>query len=338
MKVKASWLVSGILLFPVMSGSAGFIANSQHSDFMWGLVAYHMPFPSYTLYSDDFQRIAENDVEWLNMDFAWKLIEPENDVYNFSYYDFVVNEANRNGLGIVARVGNGLNGERATAPEWTKTLSEDEYVVEVSEYAREVVNRYKDSIHKYAIEAEANLYGLHELVGWRVGDWNDEKVFKIWKGLSQAIRSIDPSAKIILSLSTSSDWESWLQRALREVDFDTIGIQPYPCFFFPDPQRAENTAGDIATAQSYGKDVVVLETGYHTYLRTEENQARYIEVMSRAAFRAGAKGVFFYEYLDSPEEPQRQERHFGLLKNNREPKMAWKRYGEVIRVQSNIDG
>ena len=305
--------------------------GSQDSDFMWGLVAYHIPFECYTLRSADFRRIAENDVEWLSVDFAWILIEPKNDAYNFSYYDFVVEEANRSGLGIVAKIGNGYNGERATAPEWTKTLGEDEYVAEVSEYAKKVVNRYKDSIHKYSIENEANIYDLHKLVDWRVGDWSDEKVVKIWKGLSQAIRSVDPTAEIILSLSISGDWENWLQRALSEVDFDTVGIQPYPCILCPDPGRAEDAAEDITTTQSYGKDVVVLETGYHTYRRTEKNQARYIEIMSRTTFEAGAKGVFFYEYLDGHDEPQRQERHFGLLENNREPKIAWTRYGEVIR-------
>ena len=339
--MKQKTLTLAICLLFALTGLSGLKVRSQTEvnfneewagdGFMWGLVAYHIPFNCYELRSEDFRIIADNGIEWLSVDFAWRLIEPRDEVYDFSCYDFIVSEANRNGLKIIAKIGNGYNGNRPVVPDWTKDLSTERYVEEISEYTKKVVRRYKGSIYKYSIENEPNEIKGHVRNGWRVGEWNEEKVFEILKGLSRSVRSSDPRAEIILSVGTcSSGWETWLRKAVSKVDFDVIGIQPYPCIFLPNPYLARNVANDIRIARGYGKDVIVLETGYHTYLRSQQNQARYIEEISRVALNAGAKGVFFYEYLDGPDEPLESEKQFGLLKNNREPKLAWLKYGEVI--------
>jgi hypothetical protein len=312
-----------------------FVPSNADNNFMFGLVAYHIPFESYTLYAEDLGRIAENGIEWLSVDFAWGLIEPSNGQWDFSYYDFVVQEAEKNGLSIVAKVGNGYNGNRPVVPEWTKELSDDRYYSEIAEYAREVVERYAGRISIYAIENEANIYWIHKTSGWREGKWNREKVFNIWENLSKAVRETDAEADIVLSLSPSLNWKDWLDEALGRVYFDVIGIQPYPCLLNSDPELASNTADTIREAKSYGKEVIVLETGYHTGGRSEEDQAIYIEKMCDACINAGALGVFFYEYLDGPEEREGQEQHFGLVGNDgtlesRVPKPAWYAYGQYI--------
>ena len=83
--------------------------------------------------------------------------------------------------------------------------------------------------------------------------------------------------------------------------------------------------------RSFGKEVIFLETGYHTYFRSESNQAQYVENACRAAKGAGASGIFFYEYLENSEGPSGSERRLGLVQNNRAPKPAWERYASVIR-------
>jgi len=66
--------------------------------------------------------------------------------------------------------------------------------------------------------------------------------------------------------------------------------------------------------------------------------------MASLCWQEGAKGIFFYEYLDGPEEPnldilgeenRGQEQCFGLVHNDgskesRLPKPAWHAYGKVI--------
>lgn len=310
----------------------GGVAGAASDDFKFGIVAYHNPLESYKLNAEDFVRMAENGIGWISVDFAWRDIEQERGSYDFSYYDFVVEEAQRNGLQIVAKVGNGYNGNRPVVPDWTNELGEDEYNVALSAYAEAVAGRYRDVLEYYALENEANVAENHVQNGWRVGDWSEAKVARILKTLEQSIRAKDPEAKLVLSVSTcnAGDWVGWIERRAGEIGFDVIGPQAYPCIISSNPDKAYDIANDVDSVRSFGREVMFLETGYHTYFRSESNQAQYVENACRAAKEAGASGIFFYEYLENSEEPSGSERRFGLLHEDREPKPAWERYGSVI--------
>ncbi len=86
------------------------------AQFKFGIVAYHIPFDSYKLVEEDFDRIAENGIEWVSVDFAWRDIEMEKGVYDFSYFDFVVGSAEARNIKILAKVGNGYNGAGVARP------------------------------------------------------------------------------------------------------------------------------------------------------------------------------------------------------------------------------
>jgi len=310
----------------------GGVAGAASDDFKFGIVAYHNPLESYKLNAEDFVRMAENGIGWISVDFAWRDIEQERGSYDFSYYDFVVEEAQRNGLQIVAKVGNGYNGNRPVVPDWTNELGEDEYNVALSAYAEAVAGRYRDVLEYYALENEANVAENHVQNGWRVGEWSEARVARILKTLEQSIRAKDPEAKLVLSVSTcnAGDWVGWIERRAGEIGFDVIGPQAYPCIISSNPDKAYDIANDVDSVRSFGREVMFLETGYHTYFRSESNQAQYVENACRAAKEAGASGIFFYEYLENSEEPSGSERRFGLLHEDREPKPAWERYGSVI--------
>jgi len=306
------------------------------AEFRFGLVAYHVPFDSYKLVEEDFDRIAENGIGWISVDFAWRDIEKERGTYDFSYYDLVVESADKRGIKILAKVGNGYNGIRPVVPDWTEELSNGEYNEALGAYAEAVAGRYGKSIDYYAIENEPNVANLHKLLNWRVGDWDKDRIAGILKTLERSIREGDESSKIVLSVSVAPGWTEWIEDMSREVDFEVIGLQPYPCIIFPDPENAFNIIPDIEKALAFGKEVMVIETGYHTYQRSEEAQAQYIENICIAAMNAGATGVFFYEYMDNSEEFPEQEKHFGLLKENREPKLAWEKYGKIIESAEEL--
>ena len=59
-----------------------------------------------------------------------------------------------------------------------------------------------------------------------------------------------------------------------------------------------------------------------------------MESICEAAIQANSSGVFFYEYLNNSGEYPEQEKHFGMLKENRKSKIAWEECGNVIK---NID-
>lgn len=313
-----------------------FMVAPSAAEFRFGLVAYHVPFDSYKLMEEDFDRIAENGITWISVDFAWRDIEGERGVYNFSYFDFVVENAEKNGLNVLAKVGNGYNGVRPVVPEWTKGLSNDEYNKALGAYAEAVAERYGKRIEYYAIENEPNVANMHRLTGWRVGDWSEDRIVTVLKTLEHGIRERDKDCEIVLSVSVAPGWTEWIEDVSKEVNFDVIGLQPYPCIIFPDPDNAFNIIPDIEKAKSFGKEVMVIETGYHTFERGEEAQAAYIENICIAAMKGGATGVFFYEYLDNSEEFPEQEKHFGLLKENRETKLAWERYGKAIENAEDL--
>jgi sugar phosphate isomerase/epimerase len=311
--------------------SLGVPVISAAEDFRFGLVAYHVPFDSYKLIEEDFDRIAGNGIDWISVDFAWRDIEKERGSYDFSYFDYVVENADKRGIMVLAKVGNGYNGNRAVVPEWTKSLSNEDYNRALGAYALAVAERYGDRIEYYAIENEPNVANMHILSGWRVGEWGDERIISVLRTLEQSIRKGDKDCKIVLSASVAPGWMDWIRRVKEEVNFDVIGLQPYPCIIFPDPNNAFNIMPDIEKAKSFGKEVMIIETGYHTFQRSEEAQAEYIENICAAAMKAGATGVSFYEYRDNSEEYPEQEKHFGLLKEDREPKLAWNRYGDLIK-------
>lgn len=304
--------------------------SSTDVEFMWGIHAYHVPFDSYKLNERDLEIIASNGIGWVSIEFAWRDMERVKGIYEFSYFDMVVEAAQRNRLKIVGGLGNGYNGVRSCVPDWTLELGEEEYVEALSKYIEKVVERYGGTVDYWKVENEPNVVNAHLLSRWRVGKWSDERIFKILEESYKVIREFDPGSKIILSISSSAPgWVDWLER-VSVLDFDIIGLQSYPCLFLDSPENAASTAYEIRVAQNHRNDVIVLETGYHNFHRTQEQQAQYIEEMVEAVLRAGGKGVLFYEYIDSPDEYPEQEKHFGLLENDRTPKKAWYRYGEVV--------
>ena len=91
--------------------------------------------------------------------------------------------------------------------------------------------------------------------------------------LEQSIRNVDEDCKIVLSASVAPGWIDWIESVSKEMNFDVIGLQSYPYIIFPDPEDAFNIMLDIEEARSFGKEVMVIETGYHTFQRSEGDQA-----------------------------------------------------------------
>lgn len=305
-------------------------------DFQWGLVGYHIAFPSYRLRPDDLERMAKAGIEWLNIDFAWRDIEPMPGQFTFDYYDMIVQEAQRHGLRILGRIGNGFAAYRPTTPDWAQHLDDQAYNVALQKYAEATVARYKDHIEQYALENEANLAeGQAQRGQRRTGTWTQERVVSVWKTLSDTIRHLDPNDLIVLSLSDAPALKPWLDAAAAGgVSYDRVGFQSYVCGFVPAQQCRAALLPKITSAiQLSGKDVVMLETGFcpSSDLYSPEKQADYVETMVKTLRHMPIKGVFFYEYLESPDEPTEGGRHCGFVHNDRTPKPAWLRLQEMLK-------
>lgn len=303
-------------------------------DFSLGVVAHHIPFPCYRLFPSDFAQMKDAGLSAIEVDLTWRLIEPEPDVFDFSFYDELVAQARAHGIKLLAKIGNGYNGSRPTVPDWLLSLSNEEYLLHLERYARRTALRYREDVLAFALENEANISHWHVGGGWRQGEWGEERVLSLWSTLAKAIGEAAPGVERVLSLAAVEDWPRWVLMAQERLLFEALGLQIYPCIAGPEPERALEAKEAFAQALALCPALWVLETGYHTFGRTEEDQARFVEIMARCARDSGAKGVFFYEYLDGPEEPDLpipdfgQERCFGLVRNmgdegSHVPKPAW---------------
>lgn len=328
-------------------------ATPSPADFQWGLVAYHVNFPSYELYPEDFDQMAQNGVQWIRIDFAWGRIEQnQGDEFDFTYFDKVVAEAKARGIRIAGTLGNGYNTSmRPVAPLWTQKLKGPQYVSALKRYANAVVTRYADDVDMWGLENELHIAPLHVLLKWRHRFFMPRINQEILRTLSQAVDTYDHDAKIVLTLSPSfPGWQQFVRRSDNQFRFDALGLYSYPSFGVGSkPIGFESQiAKQIKKARkaSSGKPVFIFETGYQTPpdkpntsvdegKKLLDYQAIYIETMVRAAIEGGAQGVYFYQYLDSPDELIPREQVFGLVFPDRTPKPAWSRYAEVIRACEN---
>lgn len=327
--------------------------NPASPDFHWGLVAYHVNLPSYELHEEDFDRFAQNGVQWLRVDFAWGRIEPTQGVeFDFTYFDKIVAEAKARGIRIAATLGNGYNTRnRPVAPLWTQDLSARQYINALQRYSDAVVSRYADDVDAWGLENEIHIAPIHALLKWRSQVYFPETNTKILRTLSDSVVKYDPTSEIVLTVSPGFlGWKWFVRNSVKEFRFDTVGLYSYPSF----NEGAEPVGFEVSVASqisaaheaSGGKPVLIFETGYQTSpddpnTAIDEgatllaNQVTYIDTMTRAAIDGGAKGVYFYQYLDNPEEKIARERVFGLVYPDRTPKPAWGHYGDVVRVCQN---
>ncbi|MGB5234326.1 MAG: family 1 glycosylhydrolase [Candidatus Macondimonas sp.] len=340
-------LLAMLALMPARAATLCPATESVPADFQWGLVAYHVNFPGYELRADDLALMARNGIQWIRVDFAWGRIEPEQGGdFDFSYFDALVAAAKANGIRIAGTLGNGYNTRvRPVAPLWTQRLNGPQYVAALGRYADAVVARYADDVDIWGLENELHIAALHVLLGWRSHVYPLQVNHEILRTLSQAVDLHDPNAQIVLTLSPAPGWQRFVRQSTQRFRFDAVGLYSYPSFNAgAAPVGFEKEiAGQIADAQkaSNGKDVLIFETGYQTppdKPRTPEDegsllreyQATYIETMVRSAVDGGAAGVYFYQYLDNPDELLPREEVFGLVEADRTPKPAWTRYGEII--------
>ena len=308
-----------------------------------GVVGFHVPLPGYELHAGDFQLIAANGLGWVEMDYAWRLIEPQPGILDFAYYDELTQAARACGLHILAKLGNGYNGSRATVPDWTVGLAPGDYLQALEGYGRAVVSRYAGSIAAWALENEANVAAMHTQLGWRVGAWPQDRVLAIWNTLGHLVRQLAPGAPILLSLADLGPMastmglpgiETWLAAvADSDLPYDQVGLQTYLCRFSKEQDCYQATTNQIRRlADLSGKPVTILETGLSTTdpHHDEQTQAAFMQRIVPAARKGGAWGLFIYEYLDNPLEPDHPERGFGLVRPDRTPKPAWQAYAEAI--------
>jgi hypothetical protein len=104
--------------------------------------------------------LTDLQVRHLRLAAHWPLVEPIDNVYNFTEMDYQVRRAEEVGAEVILAVGRRLpRWPECHVPQWAKDLTWEEQQKQILDYSTIVINRYKDSpaIKYWQIENEPYL-------------------------------------------------------------------------------------------------------------------------------------------------------------------------------------
>jgi hypothetical protein len=156
-------LLVALGLFVLLSISIFLLAQKDEpSEIMYGisfntLYAQELGVPWKEVYE---AFLTELGVKHLRLAAHWPMVEPIDDVYNFSELDYQLKRAEEEGADVVLAVGRRLpRWPECHIPTWAEEKTWEEQQTELLEYITVVVNRYKDNkaITYWQIENEPYL-------------------------------------------------------------------------------------------------------------------------------------------------------------------------------------
>ncbi|MGE0547660.1 MAG: family 1 glycosylhydrolase [Kofleriaceae bacterium] len=257
---------------------------------------------SQELLQKDLKLIAELGAKYVRTDVWWYVIEPSRGSYNeaaLDYYRWFVEEAGRNGLGVVAI----LSG----APEWANDLYKqnrrEEFTKAFGGYSEKVSAKIGDLITYWQLWNEPNNF-----LDLPNGE-TDIKLFREGKaGVDRgraAIGAQQPYRTAVNVLVDGHDgyWYDWegdiryyMNNGARDV-IDIISIDHYPGTWSVGDWGGNIVDRLFDLGKEQGKSVAIFELGYSTTrctlpLNTEDGQVRWVkEQMPRLRSKLYSPGV-----------------------------------------------
>jgi len=150
--------------------------------------------------------------KYLRLPIYWQDVEPEQGYFNFAYYDWMMGEAQKNGVEVILVIGRKTpRWPECNLPDLVNKKDLESQKEPVIKLITQIVKRYKDQPNLYAwqVENEPFLnFGECPLLG---GDFLDREITKV--------RELDPSHPIIVT--DSGELSAWVQAAKRADIFGT---------------------------------------------------------------------------------------------------------------------
>lgn len=320
-------LVTGFaILFP----SSSFAANNP----VGFNVHLHQRFPAST-YEETTDEIADEGFKWAREEFTWSTIEAEDDAFDFSRYDAVIDAYQNADMKVL-----GLLTYSAT---WSSTDSSDGYEFyppqedEWREYVRTVVAHYEGQVDHWEIWNEPN-----DAHFWR---GSDEEYAEILLAAYEEIKDVNSDAKVIMGGTAGVD-SAFFRTICTALDgakaFDIVGVHQYrenEGSVTYSPEAMENGLDSLlaqlwgfrrAVTDCTGKNTAIwiTEFGWPTNETgatgvSEKRQRNYMmRYITQAMTVPGVKKAFVYEWKDSGDEATDHEDHFGVVNRDGDHKKA----------------
>ncbi|MBW7866387.1 MAG: beta-galactosidase [Candidatus Hydrogenedentes bacterium] len=283
---------------------------------LWGMGVYLYRYPVSMM--DEIAGLARDaGVKWSREEFSWAGIETAPGVYDFSFYDAVVDTALKNGIsvyGLLSYWG------RFTEPYTEKGI--DDFCL----WARATVRHFKDRVKFWEVYNEPNIFF-----------WSGPKELYpvLLERCHRAIKEEDPEARV-LGVSTAGIDRGFIRQVLKAgAPFDILTIHPYRDQLVEEAfMRELKAAADLVG----GRPVWITEMGWSTYRnggRDERDQAQLLARCYLSAVASGAmQNMGWYDFRDDGADPFYFEHNFGVLHHDRTPKPAYRALATVCRTLS----
>lgn len=254
-------------------------------------------------------------VKWTREEFSWAGIETAPGVYDFSYYDKVVDAAHRNGIsvyGLLSYWG------RFTEPYTEKGV--DDFCA----WARAVVRHFKGRVKHWEVYNEPNIFF-----------WTGPKDLyaTLLDKCGKVIKEEDPEA-LVLGMSTAGIDIEFIRRMEKfSPGYDILTVHPYrdrlvEKSFMRELQRASEMAK--------GRRVWITEMGWSTHLNGGKDEREQAQLLARCYLSAVASGVMdsmgWYDFRNDGTNAFYFEENFGVIRTDMTPKPAYRALASVCRT------
>ena len=275
----------------------------------------------------------EAGVKWSREPFIWSRVQPQEGVFEWDYYDAVMECAQRYGISLYVLVHGWAN--------WTDNYTEkgiEQYLV----YLRALVDRYKGFVKHWEIWNEPNIFF-----------WQGPKEMypKLLERAYAVVKEADPEADV-LGISTAGIGWDFIQMVLdAKAPFDVLTIHPYrrvlkDRVFIDELKKVYEM---VRLPNGTPRPVWITEMGWTTYTPhhtirqgfrpvTFREQAQLIAREYLCALVSGVNPkTSWYNFRDSGEDPTNFEHGLGTLYRDFRPKPSYVAYSTLTQIFKGME-
>lgn len=286
-------------------------------------------------------RARDAGIGWTRIALSYGNVEPRPNEYDWSNTDPLVSELRDRGIRVLARI---------TPAVWWNTTAPPGQIGHLqdyppkdyhafAQYVSDTVSRYRDDIHYWEVGNEMNTQTF-----WHSTPAEYAHLLAV---AHDAIKSADPSAKVLIGGVVGKSSAAWLTAILEDPDhpaadnFDVAAFHSYQDF----GELAQRNVEQIETALSDGgvgdRPLWVTETGAsadpeqqsNPAYKGPEGQAQWLRDRMALLASLGADKVFWFKLMDLSEPDEHNElgiSYAGLLDYDLSPRPALDAYADVI--------
>jgi len=284
-------------------------------------------------------------VKWVRFNLVWGNVEQTRGVYDWSSYDYIVNNINSKGmhvLGLVTQWG-APSWERTDASNW---MSPANNPTDFGNFVQALATHYKGKISLYEIGNEPNWTKF-----WPPAP-NVQAYTQLLIAGYNGIKAADPTDKVIsggLTVSDNDGGMTYLQDMYNDGaknHFDYLGFHPYSWPSSPDVGYGWGLSSldnirSVMVQNNDLKQIIATEFGWPSTIASggvdETTQANYINLMYQNIEYGNYQYVpiaCVYDFGDDGTDTTNPEDNFGIVRSDYSAKPA---YATLQQVEQNYN-